>query len=147
MRISDWSSDVCSSDLAGDPVRALADQRRRALQHPPTLVRPDAPPMAESPLRRVERAIEIVVGRMRHLGVHRSIGGIQYRFAVARAAGDPFAVDEQRGLRLITFSHRVLPPSVSSPSSPPAPPLPSIGIASGRDRVCQYVYIMVGAVS
>src|SRR3546814_10694959 len=69
MRISDWSSDVCSSDLhdAGDPVRALADQRRRALQHPPTLVRPDAPPMAESPLRRVERAIEIVVGRMRHL--------------------------------------------------------------------------------
>src|SRR3546814_10133848 len=79
--------------------------------------------MAESPLRRVERAIEIVVGRMRHLGVHRSIGGIQYRFAVARAAGDPFAVDEQRGLRLITFSHRVLLPSVSSPSSHPAPPL------------------------
>src|SRR3546814_5237430 len=60
---------------------------------------------------------------MRHLGVHRSIGGIQYRFAVARAAGDPFAVDEQRGLRLITFSHRVLLPSVSSPSSHPAPPL------------------------
>src|SRR3546814_6716077 len=104
---------------------ALADQRRRALQHPPTLVRPDAPPMAESPPRRVERAIEIVVGRMRHLGVHRSIGGIQYRFAVARAAGDPFAVDEQRGLRLITFSHRVLLPSVSSPSSHPAPPLRS----------------------
>src|SRR3546814_3515606 len=51
------------------------------------------------------------------------ICGIQYRFAVARAAGDPFAVDEQRGLRLITFSHRVLLPSVSSPSSHPAPPL------------------------
>src|SRR3546814_5775366 len=31
MRISDWSSDVCSSDLPPDVIRALYDESRRVL--------------------------------------------------------------------------------------------------------------------
>src|SRR3546814_3329634 len=34
MRISDWSSDVCSSELVDDELTALAAQPQRAARHP-----------------------------------------------------------------------------------------------------------------
>src|SRR3546814_4233267 len=39
MRISDWSSDVCSSDLQGDET----DQDRGDIEHGPSLARPSKP--------------------------------------------------------------------------------------------------------
>src|SRR3546814_12561705 len=50
MRISDWSSDVCSSDLAhhsrGRPHRGAGDAGRRALQRLADLARHDGQPLA-----------------------------------------------------------------------------------------------------
>src|SRR3546814_4138359 len=59
MRISDWSSDVCSSDLSAqirDPGRAPMVERR-AIRHGAGPMDPgSAPPSAACPGKRMERA-------------------------------------------------------------------------------------------
>src|SRR3546814_5876068 len=50
MRISDWSSDVCSSDLSGDrpdwrPVRVFDDGVRTFIEFPESIARGEMPPV------------------------------------------------------------------------------------------------------
>src|SRR3546814_13050108 len=89
MRISDWSSDVCSSDLAGH-ARHLVPERQ--LGH------------RADPLQMLERQVQ------RHV-----------------AAGDGGGAGAAIGLQHVAIDQ--------------------IGRASCRERVCQYVWISVVAVS
>src|SRR3546814_4954183 len=59
MRISDWSSDVCSSDLAGDAHHGR-DAQRIIDDIRPLLARTDR---EDHPLRRVDHRIELQIGR------------------------------------------------------------------------------------
>src|SRR3546814_14847139 len=106
MRISDWSSDVCSSDLAFG---------------------------GEHDVRRVEitmhqyRSLPHIVGDQGVEGIaqYRLLGFVQYGLAVLLCI--PFGENGQflaQPLRIVG----------------------QIGRASGRERVCQYVYISVVAV-
>src|SRR3546814_17296670 len=129
MRISDWSSDVCSSDLPGPPGRRISfvadpcDIHRSALLcHPARTggaicrpyvhghqgVRP--PPCSEAPLN-----------------TSGSFGS------------DPIAIEVPRGgepgLRESSDPRRSTQPNL--PVCPPSPK--QIGIASCREGVCQYV--------
>src|SRR3546814_15368775 len=77
MRISDWSSDVCSSDLIGDPARAL-----RLLPNPDGLQELNAPAGEHAPRQR-NRRHEFAAQGMAVLG--------QRRLAVRRDQVGPVA--------------------------------------------------------
>src|SRR3546814_15620489 len=88
MRISDWSSDVCSSDLTG----------------PGSMQSPDAATPASSPIQKDSRLV---------------------------AQGEAFhCFFAEMTIMLLSPATRLVP---------------KIGRASCRERVCQYVYISVGA--
>src|SRR3546814_10884018 len=72
MRISDWSSDVCSSDLAGlkmlrDKVKEFEDERARLREHEDELATQSHLPRVEQELRyweeRLRTAISIDLAR------------------------------------------------------------------------------------
>src|SRR3546814_19499203 len=111
MRISDWSSDVCSSDLGGvDPVlwppRAVADAG--ALRHLPAAGREGPPPRAAPLLRLVQPWLRQGIARLLLLRPpHRPPRRPPYG-DLPRAAGRP-----RSG---------------------------TVGRTSGRERVCQLGY-------
>src|SRR3546814_14712965 len=120
MRISDWSSDVCSSDLGVRPAPAR--------NHPFETVRPC--PVSRRQLDPAPAKDVAMLGR--------------------KSPRQPASVATsfQSGSREeISWAnvHR----SFTSTTSFPCPPmvLPEIGRASCRERVCQYVSISVVAVS
>src|SRR3546814_20561138 len=98
MRISDWSSDVCSSDLIGATGFGVEEEVVRRL------------------VIDAERVGEIVERAAPRGGTNpRRIGGVKQAGAVL------------------------------APIAQLDPALVQIGRASGRERVCKYVKIMVGA--
>src|SRR3546814_14515117 len=129
MRISDWSSDVCSSDL--DRLQRIA-RRRAAIaivdrEHRTALPR-EAKGAVLHDRRRYRRGLD---DRAFGLVAQRSGHGVIGR-NVARGRRQP-AVD--------TLDHKF------APAAGRADILVEIGRASGRERVCQYVWIAGGAVS
>src|SRR3546814_5460039 len=96
MRISDWSSDVCSSDLIGDPARAL-----RLLPNPDGLQELNAPAGEHAPRQR-NRRHEFAAQGMAVLG--------QRRLAVRRDQVGPVA-ERRDGVagprrRIVMIQHR-----------------------------------------
>src|SRR3546814_5175536 len=61
MRISDWSSDVCSSDLQEEPVLVALQRRRRRVQHAQAVVHAPAAVQVQVALPQRHQAAESVV--------------------------------------------------------------------------------------
>src|SRR3546814_12171841 len=110
MRISDWSSDVCSSDLAADVARGPEGQEDAGRRR--TCARPQPSATARSNTERSSRrgagkisaapvtfpgpTAAVVPGRQGSPGRGRRTYGLTHRvpllrFVVARGAGDPRA--------------------------------------------------------
>src|SRR3546814_19672185 len=123
MRISDWSSDVCSSDLQrdreGDILAAAAEPRVREANAP----------------RRDEAGQDF-----------------DRRLPIAGHFGDAVGDPRERGLerRRAIFALLARPVVDDAGAADPAKTVvertrQEIGRASCRERVCQYVYVSVGA--
>src|SRR3546814_20697817 len=114
MRISDWSSDVCSSDLQAEQDEDVAGARIQFVQHPEDLG------------QRLPRRYDVVRAAFLHQPREGPVLGSRVD-RVQRgdpgAAGCAAAVTQQVGGDLEDESVRVL----------------EIGSASCRERVCQYV--------
>src|SRR3546814_15833043 len=120
MRISDWSSDVCSSDLVGIGA-AFGLLARRVIEH--DVVRIDEPDDLEPGL-----ATRLVAPRIVENGARRTArDGYVGLVAVPRQPDFPAVAAVIVEAECL---HRI-----------------QIGRASGRERVCTYVYISVVAVS
>src|SRR3546814_17049353 len=120
MRISDWSSDVCSSDL----VDGAAHLRR------PILVVPDDHRRAVAPqdLRPV-----VQVGLGDHVeGIALALGPDREMAVELRPAGRREILRDAVGIG--PFLGRIA-------TRLPRPAIDQIGRASGRERECQYVYL------
>src|SRR3546814_4673167 len=83
MRISDWSSDVCSSDLLSPPTIEARDRRRRIV---PGLDRPHRLPARRSPATpRVDHSETLAPGRRHRLFARpRQIGRASCRERVCQ---------------------------------------------------------------
>src|SRR3546814_13108339 len=73
MRISDWSSDVCSSDLRGAAAVLHAEQRRQRCGHPSRLALGDIH-VDETMLQRLETS-DRLAELLAHLGIFDRRGG------------------------------------------------------------------------
>src|SRR3546814_11107188 len=124
MRISDWSSDVCSSDLPAMPFLAICPRnfsKEPAMDDgtPPNVVH-EAEAQRQHPRVRVPGIIHVAQsgGEHRYALHDLSAGGLS--FVVTDGARFKLG-DTYRARRSFTFP-------------------PEIGRASRRDRVCQTVY-------
>src|SRR3546814_4982086 len=166
MRISDWSSDGCSSDLAGTMVEAVAPYRmgvaepahredrsrrdqRQAAAAAEVGVEPRDAPRAGGPLDGKGRAVEMLFGPSLACDVADDHGTPVPGMAVAVVV----AVEEQRAIgevarrpqpeELVEIApRRRLRLARADRADAPAPVAgarPEIGRASCRERVCQYV--------
>src|SRR3546814_14597296 len=126
MRISDWSSDVCSSDLLGEDVeKGLADRS------------------GEGEIR-FEIAIQMIVEDAAHATMHLAVGDVEIivrpllesriMLRVMGVAG-PLHRCVEIGRVVIIGNWRV----EIGPAAEPALRRCKIGSASCRERVCQYV--------
>src|SRR3546814_9493770 len=137
MRISDWSSDVCSSDLKG--IELVEPQLVGTAHHVQSRQRHRGDHRALAP---ADRAIATA-------RVDDTVRQLQLQFDCAAMATGPVArryrharhlMDPMRHFRLLLPSGgRLYDPR---PTTPPVPSLSrnmKIGRASCRERVCQYV--------
>src|SRR3546814_11791381 len=125
MRISDWSSYVCSSDLAYNAGPGRYEQHLETGR----------------PLPRETRAYLAILAPM--------VGGSQPGRATI-ASADPLAWTREPLFAMRADDARAAPQTEAE--TPPddetsAQAVAQIGRASGRERVCQYVYLSGGAVS
>src|SRR3546814_7380232 len=100
MRISDWSSDVCSSDLAADCPRAPMAVRRTATARSPTagpVRRATARSVAEGEAARERGRAEEGSGRK----VREARGGWGEASAIDRHAADAFLALDERYRKLV----------------------------------------------
>src|SRR3546814_19649604 len=139
MRISDWSSDVCSSDLAC--LRFLRTGRTAAQVFRPSSIEP--PPRASAPGRTTPRRQR----RGTPAGVSTRRGSTLSSRISPLAPQPPAKRDKAAG-----GDHQPAAPSQRDERLPPDLPLPAplgakTGTASGRESVCQYVSITVVSVS
>src|SRR3546814_19083037 len=122
MRISDWSSDVCSSDLAWRASRELRPDRRRreASRHlgPPSLLLVVQLARNALPCFRGWARLHLYARSDRPAPARRRL----HRSRDARRARD----DEQEVVTMAEHANPDLSPR-------------EIGRASGRERECQYV--------
>src|SRR3546814_16946987 len=109
MRISDWSSDVCSSDLLADAGVRVIDARISHLAY--------APEIAQAMLQR-QQANAIIAARTRI--VAGAVGMVEMALDELQKNG-VVELDEERKASMV--SNLLVVP---------------IGRASGRERVCQY---------
>src|SRR3546814_12570941 len=116
MRISDWSSDVCSSDLALLPIALAA-----------IAIYPKARDVASDGVGIVGALVDVVDERREHAGP-RLVGG-------KAVAVDIIGVDPGGNRRISAESDRM--PVLGTQTAVLRPP--EIGRASCRERVCQYV--------
>src|SRR3546814_20541242 len=116
MRISDWSSDVCSSDLGGVLFVTIEDETGIANG----ILWPDR--------------FEIYRRQIMSASMIGMRGRLQKEGEVIHIICDRI-VDHDDALRAIGRVEIAVAPSRAD----------QMGRASGRDRVCQYVYISVGA--
>src|SRR3546814_1841216 len=75
MRISDWSSDVCSSDLAAIIEREDGSYRGERLDDPRIEIIEVCAPMVEEDDRHACRRAELAIGEMRARGLHGAVRG------------------------------------------------------------------------
>src|SRR3546814_20462048 len=124
MRISDWSSDVCSSDLVSGPLGVDGDQRQcaEAGRAEAGLAAGMAPP----------RPVPDRIGPT----PERPAPGLQH----------PNLLDRTLAPRTIPLGHGLADPEPVEPAAGIEPPADQeIGGASCRERVCPYVKIPVVA--
>src|SRR3546814_15884924 len=124
MRISDWSSDVCSSDLRDESMRARCAVDRGvmdAVQHREAALRDTRNP--------VEPLDDINVPE-RTVHVHRLRKPARDRDAELPPVAGPAQA---------RVAH--MRPAIDMPVLDPMGMVHAIGRASCRERVCQYVYI------
>src|SRR3546814_14182783 len=114
MRISDWSSDVCSSDLT---------KRLLLIAHLDTVFEPD------SPFQRFERMGDKAKGP----GVGDDKGGMVVAIAALRAMAEQGELTADKLLRALTDT------KFTASIDAEFKQMPEIGRASCRERVCQYV--------
>src|SRR3546814_3842300 len=115
MRISDWSSDVCSSDLRGSRKKATWRRLRSSQGHPlPAAVATAASPLqrrlqqpADESLR--ARCLRVVVGVRGFVHVDALAGFQLHRFdaiaGIAVTAGDVAALEADRKSTRLNSSH------------------------------------------
>src|SRR3546814_13678331 len=133
MRISDWSSDVCSSDLDGDPDRTGERSRDRGsrgvsepgrLQRGSPLGRSGQPPGSGTGADRAtgRRTLHGAggIGRKEHAGGGRAVVGIA-RLIPCRSEPRP---GPRAGARPPHGPPPPRPPPTPSPPPPPPPPPP-----------------------
>src|SRR3546814_15780143 len=157
MRISDWSSDVCSSDLL--PWTTFGEVRDHVVAHVAAYSGGGTTCATQMTFYRLRRAL----GLGRHVGpaapLAPLIGGkLRQAFSALEADTDLQMPATRAGwLGIVSgLCFAVAVPILAFP--PPAPPLRifaagasayagpwSIGRAACRDRVCQYVWISVVA--
>src|SRR3546814_8031538 len=168
MRISDWSSDVCSSDLRSPPLLADAGRTRskarapaRELQHDARLTRGalfccEALPLRFGVLRGAGRRLGNGIGRPRHVQLPLPFENwpaevARQRGAELRDISLAFRRAVERGRRRLhpclaaAFSRSVRQEANRFERQPDRPgktcraDAGEIGRASCRERVCQYV--------
>src|SRR3546814_3053226 len=118
MRISDWSSDVCSSDLASLGGEWQAVQILRAGGERAADIRP---------LVRLNVSVVVGEGERMEAGSHGGGGRIAYETLLDPAHWQA-GVDEALRQALVNLA------AVDTPAGE----MPEIGRASCRERVCQY---------
>src|SRR3546814_3202636 len=148
MRISDWSSDVCSSDLVGPTgcgKTLLAQTLARILDVPFTMA--DATTLTEAGY--VGEDVENIILKLLQsadYNVERAQRGIVYIDEVeklSRKSDNPSITRAVSGEGVRKALLKIMESTVAS-----VPPQGGqIGSASRRERVCQYVKIAVVAVS
>src|SRR3546814_9741292 len=90
MRISDWSSDVCSSDLLHIILEPVGD----AIENPGAVGGRDPCPLILGGVRRIERALDIFRRRQRKLGDLGAIDRARVREILAARWSAPSTTDE-----------------------------------------------------
>src|SRR3546814_17872670 len=128
MRISDWSSDVCSSDLPGEREHRIGRGAAKRIRPIAGFSPPPSPHETRSRYRPASRRTAAACPASSHHG-----GAAWARGGSLREGPLP---DGRRGRD-----------GVMAPSSGKDNRFGAIGRASGRERVGQYVWISVVAVS
>src|SRR3546814_14056800 len=132
MRISDWSSDVCSSDL---------NVARQHLERD-ALVLLDAVDRCRGPVDLAARHEQAAGGGHHQQAQYHCNHQFDQRETTLRCLRRGWQVRHSWLVMLMSDGVEVPPVARSSLHC-----TPKLGRASCRERVCQYVYILVGAVA
>src|SRR3546814_14596484 len=118
MRISDWSSDVCSSDLAANgKVKALADLRQRH---------------DDATQARTNADAALTQASEQRLGVADALSAAKQKVVDARTALDSARTDRQAAQRVLAEGGERIRQCRRGAAAQ------EIGRAACRERVCQY---------